>query len=181
MSIFRRFIILVLLAGYSVLASGADHPKYANGMLTIPRIDTPENIDQFQNAVFTYAGSGLWELSSFTEDSRWSYLPDLVEIDLIRTNEKPVQILLSVHAGFGHGCSTLDHPFLRKADNHFEIRLKTLDFGPGACASAESHEYVTIPLNVYGLEAGTYTYDVNGVAGSFMLEALNVYPSNMSE
>jgi hypothetical protein len=32
---------------------------------------------------------------------------------------------------------------------------------------------VTIPLDVYGLSAGTYTYDVNGVTGSFTLGSDN--------
>ena len=33
----------------------------------------------------------------------------------------------------------------------------------------------TIPLEVYGLSAGTYTVDVNGVQGSFVLEIDNIF------
>jgi inhibitor of cysteine peptidase len=47
---------------------------------------------------------------------------------------------------------------------------------PGACIQIIAPFEETIPLEVYGLPAGTYTVNVNGVQGTFSLEVDNILP-----
>jgi len=47
---------------------------------------------------------------------------------------------------------------------------------PGACIQIIAPFEETIPLEVYGLSAGTYMVEVNGVQGTFDLEIDNILP-----
>jgi len=63
--------------------------------------------------------------------------------------------------------------FRKKEGNAFFITIKTYR-SPGFCIQVLAPFEEIIPLEVYGLPAGTYTVDVNGVQATFDLEVDNI-------
>lgn len=50
---------------------------------------------------------------------------------------------------------------------------------PSACPAMMYPYHYTVPLDVYGLAAGTYSYEVNGVkSGTFTLQQDNKFPED---
>ena len=47
------------------VALGADAPVYKDGLLTIPSVNTAEQVGQYQDVTFKLNEQGNWQLSSF--------------------------------------------------------------------------------------------------------------------
>jgi len=54
------FIALLL----PIMTLAADQPDYQGGVLTVPRIDTPEQVGQYQYASLRLGQDGRWQLES---------------------------------------------------------------------------------------------------------------------
>lgn len=171
-------------------AWGDANPTYQNGVLTIPSVSTDGQIGQYQDATLRLDGNGAWQLVSFkglggdvvTQGgaivSDILYKLPVASVELVKTAETPVQVLLRVKGNLT-GCATLGSVSQRLVGGRFEILLADGTVGSTYAVSlctADIRPYVkTIPLAVYGLGAGTYSYVVNGsVTGSFTLPADNL-------
>jgi len=95
------------------------------------------------------------------------------EIDILILELFPVQIDVIASGNLPDPCTEICQITQKKEDNAFFITIKTYR-PPGPCIQIITPFEVKIPLNVYGLPAGTYTVEVNGVQAIFDLEVDNI-------
>ncbi len=173
-----KIVAIVLLLTNPVLAQtslSSDYPVYKNGKLTIPRVDTETQTGSFQKAEFQFDSStNTWKLLTFIETP---ITPGPVtyeeKVEVIVTASSPVQVFLKISGEFSSGCAHFQQINQILKNNIFEV---TLHIGPNpppsdiVCTLALVPYEKIIPLEVYGLPAGTYGYSVNGEhTGSFTL------------
>lgn len=154
----------------------ADNSTYQSGVLTIPSIDTPEQVGQYLNATLSLAPNSTWILSNYDVlGAKGLVFAPTTQVDVVTTSSFPVQVLLKVSGSFPNGCGTLGTTHQRLVGNRFDVSLTaSYPYPLNLLCTQIVREFVkTIPLPVYGLAAGTYTYNVNGLTGSFTLAADN--------
>lgn len=179
-------ILAVALSSWLLTAGHApgssivqDGPTYRDGILTIPAVSTDTQVGKYQNATFEPTAQGLWRLTgvSTLDDGRPRlYRVPVERVEVIKTTGVPAQVLLQVHGAFSGGCGTLGPVNQRRVGERFQILLTDAftAYDVALCTALIVPYVKTIPLDVYGLAAGTYAYDVNGTTGNFTLTADNV-------
>jgi inhibitor of cysteine peptidase len=95
------------------------------------------------------------------------------EIDILILESFPVQIYVIARGNLPDPCTEISEVLQEKEGNTFFITIKTYR-PPGLCIQVLAPFEEIISLEVYGLPAGTYTVDVNGVQGTFDLEIDNI-------
>lgn len=100
-------------------------------------------------------------------------LATVEEIDILTLESFPVQIFVIASGYLPDPCTEIYQISQKKEDNTFFITIKT-SRPADPCIQIIVPFEVKIPLNVYGLLAGTYTVEVNGVQGTFDLEIDNI-------
>ncbi len=95
------------------------------------------------------------------------------EIDILILESFPVQINVIASGNLPNPCTEISEVLQEKVGNTFFITIKTYN-SPGFCIQVLTPFEEIIPLEVYGLPAGTYTVDVNGVQGTFDLGVDNI-------
>ena len=95
------------------------------------------------------------------------------EIDILILESFPVQINVVAKGNLPDPCTEISEVLHEKEGNTFFITIKTYR-SPGFCIQVLAPFEEIIPLEVYGLPAGTYTVDVNGVQAAFDLEVDNI-------
>ena len=160
------FICTVFLLPISP-AFSSDTPTFADGLLTIPTVNTPDQVGQFQAVTFEFTDQDGWQLLDFQETGIQGLgLDAMIEaVELVKTDAVPVQILLRVTGYFSDGCPSIGQINHRLEDNQFEVVIHSTRPTPieeFACTQAIVPFRETISLPVYGLSAGTYDYHVNG-------------------
>jgi hypothetical protein len=167
---------------HSTTALSADQPGYRDGVLTIPRVDTPEKVGQYQDVTFQSATDGTWRLTA----GQIVETPKLVRVHIdqtkvIKSDTFPVSVHLRVRGQQG-GCDYVGAGRIHQRINetNFDVGVSVVpsdDAANGLIACTANYRVfrMTIPLEVYGLSAGTYTYNVNGITGSFTLDSDNKF------
>ena len=97
------------------------------------------------------------------------------EIDIMILESFPVQVHLVASGYLPNPCTKIHQITKERDDNHFSVTITTYR-SPGVCIQIIAPFEEIIPLEVYGLPAGTYTVEVNGVQGTFELEIDNILP-----
>ena len=97
---------------------------------------------------------------------------DSVEILILESF--PVQIHVLAKGHLPDSCTTIDQITEEQDGATFRVTITTARPEGEMCAQVLTPFEETIPLDVYGLAAGTYTVDVNGVTGTFTLDIDNV-------
>lgn len=130
--------------------------------MTIPRVDTDDQTGNFQDGVFQFdSQTGAWNLLSFKSTPAVQGAFDQVEV--IVTNDSPVQVFLKVSGQFNSSCGEIERTYQRLKDNRFEVSVYFKEYPPlTLCFQVITPFEKIIPLQVYGLSAGTYEYSVNG-------------------
>jgi len=100
-------------------------------------------------------------------------LASVDEIDILILESFPVQINVIAKGNLPDPCTEISEVLQEKEGNTFFITIKTYR-SPGFCIQVLAPFEEIIPLEVYGLPAGTYTVDVNGVQDTFDLEVDNI-------
>jgi inhibitor of cysteine peptidase len=95
------------------------------------------------------------------------------EIDILILESFPVQVQVIASGNLPDPCTEISEVLQEKEGNTFFIIIKTYR-PPGLCIQVLAPFEEIISLEVYGLPAGTYTVDVNGVQGIFDLEVDNI-------
>lgn len=95
-------------------------------------------------------------------------------IDIQVLESFPVQVHVSARGNFPDGCTSIGEIAQERTDTTFLVTIKSSRPAGAACTEALVPFEKTIGLDVYGLKAGAYTVDVNGVEGTFKLTADNV-------
>ncbi|MHB9119549.1 MAG: hypothetical protein ACYC2R_14955 [Burkholderiales bacterium] len=168
-------------------ALGADSPVYSNGLLTIPSINTADQVGKYQDVTFKFTEQGLWQLVSLKAigtviGTSVLGLPHIETVDVVKTDTFPTQVFLRVSGGFSPcNNSTLGQINQRLGNNQFDISItvnSVVSVPPTACLPYIATFVKTVALPVYGLRAGIYSYDVNGTKGTFELAADNLLPGD---
>ncbi|MBU4226970.1 hypothetical protein KKA86_05315 [bacterium] len=100
-------------------------------------------------------------------------LATVEEIDILTLESFPVQIFVIASGYLPDPCTEIYQISQEREGNTFFITIKTYR-SPGFCIQVLAPFEEVIPLDVYGLPAGTYTVDVNEVQGTFDLEIDNI-------
>jgi len=95
------------------------------------------------------------------------------EINILTLESFPVQIFVIASGYLPDPCTEISEVLQGREGNTFFITIKTYR-SPGFCIQVLAPFEEVIPLEVYGLPAGTYTVEVNGVQGIFDLEIDNI-------
>lgn len=178
--------VLVFAAlSFPAAAFSADNPTYSNGVLTLPRVDTPDQVGKYQDVTFQLTQQGTWALTAVQEFSsiKLEQVP-VSEVEVIKTGTFPVSVYLRASGWRGScGFSGAGRIHQRLEGMQFDVGITAPHTDEFAnleivCAAVMTSFKMTVPLQVYGLGAGTYTYNVNGVTGTFNLESDNKYPDD---
>jgi inhibitor of cysteine peptidase len=94
-------------------------------------------------------------------------------IQLLILESFPVQVNARVRGTLPDGCTTLDQITTEHSGDSFTITLTTFKPAGAVCTQAEVPFDEAIGLDVFGLDAGTYSVTANGVSGTFTLEIDN--------
>ena len=86
----------------------------------------------------------------------------------------PVQVHVRVRGILGDSCTTLHQITQKRVENTFTITVTTARPADAICADIITRFEESIALDVYGLPAGMYIVDVNGVRDTFTLSVDNV-------
>lgn len=160
---------------FSQISTPSDYPVYKDGKLTIPRVDTDAQTGNYQKVEFQFDhSSNSWKLINLVETK---IIPGPAtyeeKVEAIIVDASPVQVFLKITGQFSDGCAFFQQINQVFKDNTFKI---TLHLGPNpfpsdrVCTMALVPYEKIIPLEVYGLPAGTYEYSVNGEhTGAFTL------------
>lgn len=159
-----------------------ENPTYDNRhTLTIPSIDSFGQVGMFQDVRFclqngarnTWLLTGASTLGSPTLDR----LP-IHRVEVVKTASFPTAVYLRASATYTRCHGAPARIAQRLVGTRFEVSIgvPSGDAATRPCTTDIKHFNKTVTLPVYGLAAGTYTYDVNGVTGSFTLEAANKFP-----
>ena len=94
-----------------------------------------------------------------------------VEVQILESF--PVQINLRVTGVLPNACTAIDDVVVDQDGNTFNVAITTIQEPGEACSEALVPFEEIVPLDVNGLEAGSYTVSVNGVQASFILDVDN--------
>jgi len=97
------------------------------------------------------------------------------EIDIMILESFPVQVHLVASGYLPDPCTKIHQITQEMEDYHFSVTITTYR-SPGVCIQIIAPFEEIIPLEVYGLPAGTYMVEVNEVQGTFDLEIDNIFP-----
>ena len=100
-------------------------------------------------------------------------LATVEEIDILTLESFPVQIFVIASGYLPNPCTEIYQISQEREGNTFFITIETY-CSQEVCIQVIAPFEETIPLGVYGLPAGTYTVEVNGVQGTFDLEIDNI-------
>ncbi len=178
MSKFGKFILLLtslLSQIHIVLAedfSANTHPFYQDGKLTIPRVDTPEKMGNFQEAILQFDEQlNAWRLLSFKT------IPTNEPLTIVKsivTDSFPVQVFLQVSDANFICSRRIGQINQRLEGNRFEVSIDIVNTYSGDPLALCAPYQEVIQLSVYGLNAGDYEYRVNGGnVGTFKLATDN--------
>jgi len=190
---FMKILTFGLMASLTISGGARSDtgPTYKDGVLTIPSVSIEDQVGQYRDARLRLDDGGVWRLDSVKTIggdaieqngvmvSDGLYKLPISSVELVKTTGTPVQVFLRVKGELLGGCATLGAVSQRLVDGRFEVLLTdgttSSTYAVSLC-TADVRAYAwTVPLAVYGLSAGTYSYIVNGDAtGSFTLEADNV-------
>lgn len=100
-------------------------------------------------------------------------LAEVEEIEILIMESFPVQISVIARGFLPDPCTKISEVSQGREGNTFFVTVKT--YRPqGFCIQVLAPFKETIPLDVYGLSAGTYTVNVNGVEDTFTLDIDNI-------
>ncbi len=175
---FKKLVLLLatsFLLTHSVIAKDFEtnnYPTYQDGKLIIPRVDTSDQIGNFQNAVYQFdEQTDTWRLQDFITAISSSLIINKVELSI--TESFPVQVFLKIYGDFTNGCEKPGQVNQKLDGNKFEMYIHA-DHSPRppgtSCTTSLVPFETLVPLSVYGLSAGNYEYSVNGGdVGTFTL------------
>lgn len=169
-------------------ALGGDDPTYDNGILTLPRVDAPDQVGQYQDVTFQLTPQGTWNLTGLQVrgvENLGQVAVDSVEV--VKTGTVPVSVYLRVYKyndRCGYAGPKRIHQRLTGARFEVDVSAAYIPSSPDnplICTADIKNYRLTVPLQVYGLSAGTYEYSVNGITGSFTLDGDNKHADDCDE
>jgi len=96
------------------------------------------------------------------------------DIDIAILESFPVQINVIARGNLPDACTRIDDITVNREGNTFMVTITTLRPAGAVCAQVVTPFEEVVALDVVGLEAGTYTVNVNGITGTFQLQVDNI-------
>jgi hypothetical protein len=162
----------------------ADSPSLQGEVLFLPRVDTPEQVGLYQNGTLRRNADGTWSLISIQAlgEGDLSKVLNVGQVVVHSTESIPAAVYLKVTGAEARcGFSGTGKVHQRRAGSNFDISISTsLTLGALACPAAMNPYQFIVPLDVYGLPMGTYTFNVHGVRGMFTLQRNNRFADDCS-
>ena len=97
-------------------------------------------------------------------------------VDLLMMESFPLQMNASIQGDFPDGCTSLGGVTQEQAGNVINITVMTTRPADQMCDQALAPFTESVPVDIYGLPAGEYTVNVNGVTATFTLDMDNILP-----
>lgn len=95
-------------------------------------------------------------------------------VDVVFLESFPLQVHVVASGSLSNGCKSIHDSSVQRQGSTFKVTLTAaVQTGDIACTEALVPYQENIPLDVYGLPAGEYTVNVNGVTTSFTFEQDN--------
>lgn len=101
-------------------------------------------------------------------------LANVESVEVLILESFPVQINLIIQGNLPNGCAEIDKVVVEQEGNNFNVAVTTIQEPDQVCTEALVPFEEIVPLDVLGLEAGTYTVTINDVETSFTLDVDNV-------
>jgi len=98
---------------------------------------------------------------------------NVTENEILILESFPVQVHVVARGNLPNPCTGIDQIIQSRDENNFQITIKT-KYNQEICIPLINPFEETIALDVYGLPAGTYNVNVNGIQDSFTLEIDNI-------
>lgn len=123
-----------------------------------------------------------WHGENYTDNngnSEYAYDDAIVEdVEIMILESFPVQARAVASGYLPDGCTHIDeaNTTVERNGNVFNVSLRTIRPMDAICTEAIVPFEQTINLDVYGLDKGTYTVNVNGIEKTFELQTDNVIP-----
>ncbi|MCP4363022.1 MAG: hypothetical protein GY796_33875 [Chloroflexi bacterium] len=95
-------------------------------------------------------------------------------VEMMIMESFPVKVSVRVRGTLPDGCTAVDRLDTTLNDTTFDVVITTIRPADAVCTQQVVSFEETIPLDVAGLKAGTYTVNVNGITGTFTLDVDNV-------
>lgn len=105
------------------------------------------------------------------------FITGLASVDSVQAlvmESFPVQVSVEATGYLPDGCTEISNVTTKKDGNKFYLEISTVRPRDALCTQALVPFTKSIPLDVYGLEKGVYTVDVNGQTTSFELSVDNI-------
>jgi inhibitor of cysteine peptidase len=119
--------------------------------------------------------SDIQDNNNESQDSDYIYGTAVVEsIEILVLESFPVQIHVVAKGYLPDGCTEIDRVEEERDGNTFTVTITTKRPKDMMCTQAIVLYEKVVPLDVYGLNAGTYYVNVNGVTDSFELSIDNI-------
>jgi thiol-disulfide isomerase/thioredoxin len=94
-------------------------------------------------------------------------------LEILILESFPVQVHAMVRGDLPDACTKVGDIMKSRSGNTFTVRVATTRPADALCAQVITRFEESIPLDVIGMKAGTYTVDVNGVRNTFELAVDN--------
>lgn len=173
--------LALAVAGLPVPGLASDQPGYQNDRLSVPRVDTAGQVGQYQDVVLQRGAQGGFSIVGLQElgQGRLFNLQGISKVEAAKAGSEPASVFLRV-SGTDPSCDYAGplRVHQRREGSRFDINISALHVhplgSPVVCTADIRNYRMTVPLEVYGLAAGTYTFTVNGgFAGQFTLDREN--------
>lgn len=177
------FGFAIACTSFLCTAAPQDVPNYDALTLIIPRVDTPQQVGMFQDGVMQQNQSGVWSITSLKTLGQGTVynVGGITGVELIKVNSTPISFYLRVNGSDGQCDHTsAERIHQRRTENQIEVNISAAHLKPYSssvlCPFVARSYKITVPLEVYGLPAGVYTYRVNGTfSGTFSIDRDNKF------
>ena len=133
----------------------------------------------FLSTLFVILSLLLNSCSGIHDDTDERLAP-VESIDILVLESFPVQIHVLIDGYLPNPCYKITQIEKHREGNALFIKLMMKDSGLVCIQKIEPFQEV-IALDVYGLSAGTYYVDVNGIVDTFTLDIDNILPDTDTE
>jgi hypothetical protein len=151
--------------------------------LDVPVVDIPGAPGAYRDAIFEKRPTDpAWKLIAVNQALA---LPSysIKSVETVVSDDQPQQVFLRIRGSLP-ACSEVGHESIAMKGFQFSVTLFYAPVpptppgeSPRMCLDVMVDFVKVLPMPVYGLNAGTYTFSVNGVdEGSFVLRQKNVLP-----
>ncbi len=110
-------------------------------------------------------------------------MAEVSSLEVLTLESFPVQIHAVARGSFRDGCTEIDQVMQERSGNAFHIKIvirRPAHPSEAQCTESLVPFEETVPLEVYGLTAGDYTVEVNGMIATFTLYSDNTLPTDQA-